>query len=119
MSDHPLLPKSHSRRHISNNPRYHGHAIRSSSSIASNSKYSLGDLLHSKGNIVHDDTIERILRLKEFDKCMVRRAGGKWSCLQATDVGKDEMKFVVDKEGKKKRIAGRGSLLHNVRRLRK
>ncbi len=37
----------------------------------------------------------------------------------ATDVGKDKMKFVVDKEGKKKRISGRGSLLHNVGHLGK
>ncbi len=44
---------------------------------------------------------------------------GEWPCLRATDVGKDKMECEVDKEGEKKRISGRGLLLHNVRHLGK
>ncbi len=77
MSGHHPLSKIVSCRHITNNPRYDGHVASSSSWNASNSKYSLGNLLCSEGDIVHDNTVERILCLNEFNKCMVHQAGEK------------------------------------------
>mmetsp|Transcript_26915 Transcript_26915/g.44152 ORF Transcript_26915/g.44152 Transcript_26915/m.44152 type:complete len:353 (-) Transcript_26915:158-1216(-) len=82
-----------------------------------NRKYSIGDSLQSEKEIIRDSDVEKIFDLDVLDYCMVRRSGGRWTYSIVTEVNENEMKFVLDKTGSKKKIE-RGALLHNVRRLR-
>jgi len=79
-------------------------------------KYSIGDTLQSEKDIIRDTNVNKILELDAFDHCMVKRSGGRWTYSIVSDVNKNDMTFVLDFEGKKKKIPRR-DLLHNVRRL--
>ena len=89
-----------------------------SSCDSQSKKYSIGESLKSEKDIIIDSNVEKIIGLKEFECCMVRRSGGRWTYSIVSQVNKHEMTFVIEKHGKQKKI-GRQALLHNVRRIKK
>mmetsp|Transcript_5002 Transcript_5002/g.11435 ORF Transcript_5002/g.11435 Transcript_5002/m.11435 type:complete len:624 (+) Transcript_5002:90-1961(+) len=104
-------PLSRGRRHKSSRD------INSSLHVSQIKKYTIGDNLQSENDIMCDSTDVKLLLLDVFDYVFVRRSGGRWTYAIVIEVSKNQMVFVLDKKGSKKKIE-RHALLPNVRRLK-
>lgn len=80
-------------------------------------KYNIGDKLESEDDIMRDTHDVKLLLIDVFDYVFVRRSGGQWTYAIVLERTENEVVFVLDKCGSKKRIQ-RNNLLANVRRLK-